>query len=156
MASKKPRHQRFQSPKKSPIATRGVESQKVPRTAVSIDSYHHLRPSWRVSNIELAEPYGWTTVSATTLLFIREKLANFETMTWSEILVKAKKQNHSIRVSDISAEAQLRLEEKGLALDEVVSLRLTGKERVFGYLESGVLVLLWWDPNHEVCPSLKD
>ena len=43
--------------------------------------------------------------------------------------------------------------EIGLGLDDVVSLRLSGPERVFGYLDNGVLVLLWWDPLHQVCPS---
>ena len=97
--------------------------------------------------MELVDPYGWHTVSAETLLSIREKLANFESMAWSEILVKGKKRNHSIRVSTITSEAQRRLEAKSLALDEVVSLRLAAKERVFGYLDNGVLVLLWWDPR---------
>ena len=26
------------------------------------------------------------------------------------------------------------------------------RRRVFGYLDNGVLVLLWWDPDHQVCP----
>lgn len=53
-------------------------------------------------------------------------------------------------VEDLCLDA---LEEIGLALDDVVSLRLSGPERVFGYLDNGVLVLLWWDPIHQVCPS---
>jgi len=105
--------------------------------------------------MELADPYGWRSVTRETLLYIREKLANFESMTWSEILVNGKKRNHYIKVSEITSEARRRLEAKALALDEVVSLRLSGAERVFGYLDNGVLVLLWWDPDHEVCPSLK-
>ncbi len=105
--------------------------------------------------MELVAPYGWHTVDGQKLLDIREKLANFETMTWNEILVTAKKRNHSIAVADLSQEAQQRLEELGLGLDEVVSLRLSGAERVFGYLDNGVLVLLWWDPDHQVCPSKR-
>ena len=103
--------------------------------------------------MELVAPYGWHTLDGSTLLYIRAKLAYFETMTWNEILITAKKRNHSIAVADLSAEAQQRLEDLGLGLDEVVSLRLSGPERVFGYLENGVLVLLWWDPCHQVCPS---
>jgi hypothetical protein len=91
--------------------------------------------------MQLVDPCGWHTASAETLLHIRQKLAHFETMTWNELLVQAKKRNHSIKVSDITPEARERLETVGLGLDEVVSLRLTGKERVFGYLDNGVLVL---------------
>ncbi len=103
--------------------------------------------------MELVDPFGWHGVDAETLLSIRQKLAHFETMTWNEILVTGKKRNHSIAVEDLCLQAQHRLEEVGLALDDVVSLRLSGPERVFGYLDNGVLVLLWWDPLHQVCPS---
>lgn len=103
--------------------------------------------------MELVDPYGWHKLNGPTLLAIREKLAHFETMTWNEILVVGKKRNHSIPVSDITSEAQDRLEVIGLGLDEVVSLRLSGAERIFGYLDNGILVLLWWDPDHQVCPS---
>jgi hypothetical protein len=153
---KKPKHRKFQSPKKSPVVAWEPEPRKVPRAAITIGSHHHLRPSWRVASIELVGPYGWHSISGETLLYVREKLAHFETMTWSEILVTGKKRNHSIKVSAITAAARERLEAIGLALDEVVSLRLAGKERVFGYLDNGVLVLLWWDPNHQVCPSTLD
>lgn len=125
-------------------------------SAASNFSHHNLRPSWRVASLELVDPYGWHRLSAEKLLDIRQKLAHFETMRWSELLVQAKKRNHSIKISEISPEARDRLDLIGIALDEVVSLRLSGKERVFGYLENGVLELLWWDPDHQVCPSLRD
>lgn len=103
--------------------------------------------------MELLDPFGWHRMSGESLLAVREKLASFESMTWSEILVKGKKFHHSISVSDITVEAQDRLEAAGLGLEEVVSLRLSNLERVFGYLVNGVLVLLWWDPSHQICPS---
>ncbi len=66
-----------------------------------------------------------------------------------------KKYNHSINIGTITSAARQRLDAIGLGLDEVVSLRLSGAERVFGYLDNGVFVLLWWDPDHQVCPSFK-
>ena len=36
------------------------------------------------------------------------------------------------------------------------SLRLSGQERVWGILDQGVLSVLWWDPDHAVCPSLRE
>lgn len=105
--------------------------------------------------MEMVDPFGWHRLDGPALRSVRERLSLFETMSWSEILVASKKQNHSIHVQDLAKRAQDRLDEMGIALDEVVSLRLSGKERVFGYLENGVLVLLWWDPDHEVCPSVR-
>jgi len=40
--------------------------------------------------------------------------------------------------------------------DALVSLRLSGKERVWGILQENALLLLWWDPGHEICPSILD
>jgi hypothetical protein len=77
--------------------------------------------------MEMVEPFGWHRVDGDTLLYIRERLAHFETMTWAEILVQSKKQNHSIKVEDICAAARQRLDVRRLVLDDVVSLRLSGQ-----------------------------
>ena len=39
-------------------------------------------------------------------------------------------------------------------LDELVSLHLSGIERVWGFRMHAVFHVLWWDPHHRVCPSL--
>jgi hypothetical protein len=89
--------------------------------------------------------------------FIRSKLKQFETMTWSDITLKAKHQNHTVAISDLCGRARARLKELKLDdLDVLLSLRLTGRQRVWGIFAEGVMTLLWWDPHHEVCPSLKD
>jgi hypothetical protein len=120
-------------------------------------SYNHDRPAWRISRIELADPFGWHQVEADQLKAIRIKLAQFETMTWNEILVGGKTQHHSVPVSQLSKRAQDRLDTlfKGnVDVEELVSLRLSGRERVWGIRDQAVLSLLWWDPEHDVCPSL--
>ena len=40
--------------------------------------------------MELVDPFGWHKLDGATLTYIRERLALFETMTWSEVLVQAK------------------------------------------------------------------
>jgi hypothetical protein len=95
--------------------------------------------------MEMVDPFGWHGVDGPTLHHIRGRLAHLETMTWAEILVRAKKQSHSIKVADICSAAQQRLEALSLMLEDVVSLRLSARERVYGYLENGVLIVLWWD-----------
>ena len=87
---------------------------------------------------------------------IREKLASFETMTWWEILLDAKKQNHNVSVDDLVKEAQERLLEIfSEQLDELTSLHLTGKGRVWGQINEGVMELIWWDSEHQICKSNK-
>ena len=80
-------------------------------------------------------------------------LKNFETMLWNDILGR---NNHAVLVSQISREAQVRLEDLKLDDNEsLISLRLTGTQRIWGIRIGNILQLLWWDPNHEVCPSEK-
>lgn len=72
-------------------------------------------------------------------------------MTWDDIFVKARKHHHSVEVGKLSKKARDRLIEiRKDDLDELYSLRLGGTERIWGILDRGVFILLWWDPNHQV------
>lgn len=105
----------------------------------------------------MCDPFGWHTVPGDKLKEIREKLGHLESRTWADILVHAKKQNHFISVDKISKQARDRLESLHLDdTDALVSLRLSGKERVWGILQENALLLLWWDPGHGICPSILD
>lgn len=116
-----------------------------------IPSINDQSPSWRIARIELEDPFGWHLVGQGVLHEIRKKLAQFEAKTWNEILVKEKHWNHTIPVSKICAPARDRLTALRLDdIEEVVSLRLTGPQRVWGYRVGPVFHLLWWDPEHHV------
>lgn len=129
---------------------------KDPKLSSNPDVYYDRNPSWRISRIELSDPYGWHELDFVTVIHIKGKLSNFETMTWREILLDAKKQNHFISVDKLSKKAQDRLIETNQDdVEELLSLRLGGKERIWGVLEQGTLNLLWWDPNHQICVSTK-
>lgn len=141
--------------KKTPKVKENPSPTKQPKIASSPTSYHHLKPAWRLSIIETAELYGWHTLDRNKLIYIKDKLTAFESMTWAEILVKGKKFNHAVEVRELCKDAQNRLEAiRQNDIDELVSLRLSGIERVWGILDQGILTLLWWDPDHSVCPSL--
>lgn len=141
---------------KKPKAKINPSTNKQPKVASAPTSFHNMKPSWRISSIEMVEPYGWHTLDANMLLYIKDKLISFESMTWAEILVQGKKFHHTVAITNLSSEAKSRLREINQDdVDELVSLRLSGKERVWGILDQGVLTLLWWDPEHQVCPSLK-
>lgn len=115
-----------------------------------------LNPAWRVSLMEMASPFGWHDIGAGKLLEVRAKLRDFESMTWHEILVAARDRNHAVVIEKLCKEARDRLEEIGQSdIDELVSLRLSGPERVWGIRSGNVFRVLWWDPAHAVCPSPK-
>ncbi len=84
---------------------------------------------------------------------IFQRIRDFETMTWHEI---RRTGSHAIPVSEICPDARRCLEEIGLGdTDELFSLRLTGKQRLWGIRDREILRILWWDPEHHVCPSAK-
>jgi hypothetical protein len=142
--------------KSLPGLSKTPSGRKTPRNAEKPLSYHAMRPSWRVSQVELVDPFGWHVLQASQLRYIQEKLANFETMTWSQILVQDRQRNHSVAVHKLCKAARDRLTQlQQDDVDELVSLRLSGRERIWGILEEGVLRLLWWDPDHNVCPAVK-
>lgn len=104
----------------------------------------------------MVDPFGWHQIDQATLHDIREKLAHFESRTWNEILVVSKDRNHTVEVSKLCVEARKRLISMKLDdVEEVVSLRLAGAERVWGLRQKGTLLLLWWDPLHEIYPTPK-
>ena len=102
----------------------------------------------------MVQPYGWNVVDSAKLDDIRIKLSQLEGKTWNAILVGDKHRNHTVTTNDISKVARERLAAMNLDdLEELVSLRLSGAERVWGYRIGFVLHLMWWDPHHEICPS---
>lgn len=79
------------------------------------------------------------------------RIRSFESMKWSEIKGK---RNHPIKLEDLSSEAQKRLEEiKQDDAESIFSFAVNGEQRFHGIRVGAVCRLLWWDPEHKVCPS---
>ena len=105
--------------------------------------------------LDLNGPWGWLNIKLKDLLVeIVDKLKNFESMTWSEI--ESNKKSHLISLDKIAKKAQERLRERELDdLEELYSLRLSGKERIWGKRENEAFYIIWWDPDHTVYPVQK-
>lgn len=124
----------------------------VVESAISLSDRH---PAWRFRRIDEAGPFGWTSVDdAAFRELLRTKLVEFESMTWEKIKGK---HHHYLSVESLSKDARKRLEE--LKLDDfresIFSFSLAGKPRLVGYVVGNVFHVLWWDPEHLVCPSHK-
>ncbi len=129
-------------------------SKKKPRTDSTFEHPIDEKPAWRIGTLDLVGQWGWQEIEKEFFFNkILPKIKNFETMLWNDILGR---NNHAVLVSQISREAQVRLEDLKLDDNEsLISLRLTGTQRIWGIRIGNILQLLWWDPNHEVCPSEK-
>lgn len=150
-ASKKNFPKRKENPK-----SREIGSKQDP------NSYYHMYPSWRFNicdeekwafNEDHAGAYFWNN--------ILPNLKNWEKMTWQDILVTNKKSNHSIDLQSLNPSAQRRFEEFCIEAESIISLRIQGTYRIYGYIgESSSFCILWFDDNHGdndecVCRSYK-
>lgn len=99
------------------------------------------------------EPWCWHALDAATTGELQIKLAQFESMTWQEIFRGG---SHPIPISTLPPSSRRRLEQLRLDdYEEIVSLRLSGAQRIWGFRTGNVLLLLWWDPHHEVFPTQR-
>jgi len=108
---------------------------------------------WRFSVMDMDGPFSFAGMKARTWRRILEKMRQWDSMTWQELTGD---DNHAIPVERLSHEAQSRLIEIGQDdIDEIFSLRMTGRERLIGIRDRHIFRVLWWDPEHHVCPSHK-
>ncbi len=141
MNKKKPRRKDNPKKKQNPISP-------------PITSTQNKKLVWIVSGIDDSSKWGWHKITCPDFLRkIWEKMRNFETMRWVDILGAS---HHAIPISNIIRPAQKRLEELGHDDKEtLVSFHITGKERIWAIRSGERVFLLWWDPNHEIYPSPK-
>jgi len=114
-------------------------------------------PEFKADLMDLEGPWNWS-IDPKQLKELFLKIFDSQKLTWQSLRERG---SHLVKTKNLCAEAQKRLMElqKGpledLDLEEIYSLRLTGKKRVWGIKDGNIFRLLWWDPEHEVCPSHK-
>ena len=125
------------------------------------NSYYQKSPAWNFNTCD-NEMWAFSEENAGSYFWneILPRLKEWETQTWHDILITAKKQNHSIDVAMLNPCAQKRLTDKYIEQDSIISLRLNGTHRIYGYVCGSVFNILWFDPSHGdndtcVCKSKK-
>lgn len=107
-------------------------------------------PLWRFSAVDLNGPFKWPKGERVEL-DILQKIHEFDRMTWADI---RRGGSHDIAKEKLSPKAIARLQAiKQDDIDALFSFRCSGANRMFGIRVNGVVRLLWWDPDHEVCPA---
>ena len=140
---------------------KNIDSVKRTHQSVNPDSYYTKYPNWRFKRVFLN--HRWAIDLDNGNRFIKSilpKLISYETQTWQEIVGTPKgrgdgSKSHSVSIVNLCQEAQKLLQDNNIYIDDLFSLRLTGKERVWGILENGVLDIIWYDSDHEICPVNK-
>jgi hypothetical protein len=110
--------------------------------------------AWRFNAVDKGGPFAWSDLSdPVEFKALIEKLADFETMNEAALGGNG---CHFIDVTDLSKEAQDRLIAIELDdLDQLYSMRIKGKMRVHCVHRPQYMRVLWYDPQHKVCPSPK-
>ena len=118
-------------------------------------------PSWNFATCDTCLwPFSMNAVGDVFWTEILPFLQSLETMTWQEILNRSNNNHHLIKTNTLNKIARDRLYELHVEAEAVMSLRITGTHRLYGYLEGAVFHLLWFDTNHGdndtcVCRSRK-
>lgn len=123
--------------------------------------YYSQHPSW---NFNTCDPKMWAFAEDNIGDIFWPEIFPFfksiETQTWQELFLNAKKQHHSIDATRLNKGAQDRLAELFIEQDSIISLRLQGTHRLYGYIIGGTFNIVWFDLNHGdndtcVCRSYK-
>ncbi|MFO2764863.1 hypothetical protein SCM10_15685 [Legionella pneumophila serogroup 1] len=130
-----------------------VSKKKVP-TQINLAEDDTGQIVWSFSLADNNGKWGFKQLTEDQLHnLIFEELVSKESLNWNDLKTS---KSHNILKSKIIKEAQSRLEELNMDdLDEIFSLRLNGKKRLWGIRQANVLRVLWWDPHHEICPANK-
>lgn len=83
---------------------------------------------------------------------VATSIKNYESMKWQDIFSR----DHRVKLSALITAAQRRLVEIRLDdLDELWRLRIDARKRLWGVRVRDIFYILWWDPEHAVCPVVK-
>lgn len=115
----------------------------------SPEQYYLQNPAWTFANLD-QEMWTFSREHIGDLIWskILPRLKALETQTWGEILLTNKKQNHLLDMNVLNKVAQDRLASKYIEAESLISLRITGKHRLYGYMSGRVFNILWYDDNH--------
>lgn len=102
--------------------------------------------------------------SATHAPDVISKLCDFAALTWRDIERqmtggrKRHRKHHDMPIDKLCSDAQADIKRRRLDEDfgdTIFRFRLSGEKRLWGFRQGRVFHVVWWDPEHKVCPSEK-
>jgi hypothetical protein len=110
--------------------------------------------AWRFSGCDSGGPFSWAGLAhGEPFREVIDRLHEFERMNWEEI---KRTGSHPIEIWKCEKLARDRLAEiQQDDIDQLMSFRIGAKKRVWCIQDLNIMRVLWWDPEHEVCLSLK-
>lgn len=139
-----------------------VRGEKKPKKVEDPEGYLKEHPVWAFQHCDQTHERWSIGKNPTIYEDIIKKLISYESQTWAEIQAASGGKgsgkgtnSHFENISDFTKEAQKRASELHLEEDQLFSLRLAGKTRLYGILRDGIFSIIWYDANHEIYPVKK-
>jgi hypothetical protein len=139
---------------KHPKVAASPATDKRARIAREPDEGEHERVSWRLGDADLDGAFGWGDISDAELGSVYRVLREVDKRHWNAASGDGMGQIKSIPVGKLSRDARSRLQ--AIQRDDedwLHEIRLGGQPRLWGIRRRSVFHILWWDPNHLVCPA---
>lgn len=135
------------------------KGKELPKTRKSTDGCY---PVWIFTEIDRAGKFAFN-VNREDFMHreVLDKVIHYSNMSWANIKMQThdnrKSKHHFIPFHELSKEAQDRLKQKDLTddSDSIFSFAFQNRLRIVGIRKNEKFYVLWYDPNHEVCPSKK-
>lgn len=140
--------------KKKPKQRITISGKNTPRGIEKAQSNEDVCLVWHTNTIDCGGRWCWKNIDPFVWWdHLFPARTSFSSMKWCEIHGD---RHHAIPVSKIIKEAQERLREiEQDDVEELYSLAIGGERRIWGIRDGIVFKVLWWDPKHEIYPSLK-
>jgi hypothetical protein len=135
--------------RKKPKKRVRVSTHKTPRA--EFVSFDQVNIEWCFS---IFDRHQWhdDNYNGDSFLDIAKHMKDYQGLTWANI----KRKDHPIERNRIITKAQQRLKHlRQEDIDELWRLEFTGCQRLWGIRDTKIFKVLWWDPQHKICPAKK-
>lgn len=131
------------------------------KTSRSVPDQARFQPErdflvFRFDAVDLDEECPWALFNATNEdhWLILKTLFEYERKTPAEIRPDSEHFKNYRNFGECpNRDAVKRLAEKYEGRDSIARIRLTGKKRLYGFLDGNEFHVVWWDPEHRIWPS---
>ena len=120
------------------------------------------KPIWRFDKIDRSGKFAFDLSRADFQhREVLQKLMDYGNMTWDEIDKQQhdhnKSKHHYLSYESLSDAARERIKARQFEEDSdvIFSFALQNLLRIVGFRRDGEFSVIWYDPNHEFCPSKK-
>lgn len=121
-----------------------------------------VKPIWRFDMIDRSGKFAFD-LSRDDFKHkeVLQKLMDYGEMTWADIdrqqHDKGKSKHHYLEYNSLSSEAKERIQKRKFdeETDVIYSFALQNLLRIIGFRQGAEFHIVWYDPNHEFCPSSK-